>query len=154
MSDNTSSKNWLTQTSQGAIFVCGQWPSRPSNFFTSRWAGTKGANTPVRTSRMSPGEGIHRPSKHGALYLQNQRKSERQRERERETETETETEREPIVHPIEGSRADYFNLILIWIQLLFVLSTFLYIIIKPFSLVPIVSHSVTASSSRNGDFQK
>ena len=152
MSDNTSSKNWLTQTSQGAIFVCGQWPSRPSNFFTTRWAGTKGANTPVRTSRMSPGEGIHRPSKHGALYLQNQRKSERQRDRERERETET--EREPIVHPIEGSRVDYFNLILIWIQLLFVLSTFLYIIIKPFSLVPIVSHSVTASSSRNGDFQK
>ena len=60
---------------------------------------------------MSPGEGIHRPSKHGALYLQNQRKSERQRDRERETETET--EREPIVHPIEGSRVDYFNLILI-----------------------------------------
>ena len=62
---------------------------------------------------MSPGEGIHRPSKHGALYLQNQRKSERQRDRERERERETETEREPIVHPIEGSRADYFNLILI-----------------------------------------
>ena len=84
----------MTQTSQGAIFVCGQWPSRPSNFFTTRWAGTKGANTPVRTSRMSPGEGIHRPSKHGALYLQNQRKSERQRERHRERETERERERE------------------------------------------------------------
>ena len=76
------------------------------------------------------------------------------RENQRDRERETETEREPIVHPIEGSRVDYFNLILIWIQLLFVLSTFLYIIIKPFSLVPIVSHSVTASSSRNGDFQK
>ena len=64
---------------------------------------------------MSPGEGIHRPSKHGALYLQNQRKSERQREThtERDRERERQTEREPIVHPIEGSRADYFNLILI-----------------------------------------